>query len=281
MHGEGIYYNVCSAPGAPLSLEPFAAETHQPIAADVQPVLDAWHRPALFLSASVPRQREHENANIDADTRRYLDDRHPGWQPRLAAAIADEQPRQIARAVSWFCKFALTREYTLVFGGHPAISSMVLEIARNYTPNDDKIRIIIFQSEFYRPAFTSAAKDLARWPHGAMLVTPAEAGGAVPSLTRMRATMFGCPTLAAGVYIGGMSGVIEESRAFVAAPAPGAANRRRYAIGATGGTARFLLEVDPDAHSGSGRDPDLTRALADPGSYPALMTRIFDDLATP
>lgn len=281
MHGKGIYYKVLSEPGASLAIAPLDAETHTPLAVDVTPVLDAWRRPALFLSASVPQQRPDEYANVDPETRRYLDTFHPGWHQRLADAIAEEHPRRIARAIAWFCKFALSGDLTLVFGGHPAITPMVLEIAKNYIPAGDEVRILVFQSELYRDAFTTAAHDLARWRHGAMLVTSAEPGGKVPSLTRMRATMFSCPGLVAGIYIGGMSGVIEESRAFIDAPVPGAANRRRYAVGATGGAAKFLLEQDVDGHSGRSQDPALTQALADPGSYTALMTRIFKDLATP
>jgi hypothetical protein len=280
MIGEAIFYKVESEPDMPLALAAYAAETDRRIDGfDVAPVLAAWQRPAVFLSASVREPRDDEFANIDGETRAWLDRHHPGWQTQLTEAIADEQPRRIARAVAWCCKFALANDFTLVFGGHPAISPMVLEIARNYIPGADEVRILVFQSEHFKTRLTDAARDLARWRHGAMLLTRDEGGQRVPSLTRMRRTMFGCPGLVAGVYIGGMSGVVEESRAFVDAAAAGAASRRRYAIAATGGAAKFLLEQDVRGHSGRGTDAELTRALADPGSYTALMTRIFDDIA--
>ena len=238
----------------------------------------ALQRPALFLSASVPKDRprgEHEHEFIPDDVRQ---DFRSDWD-LLPAALMHRSPRNIRRAVSWIAREALARDYLLVFGGHPAISPMVLDIAERVVPSDDEIRVLVFQARIFKNAMTEAAIDLARWRHGCMVLTqppsgdPADTRQRVPALSRMRAEMTALPNLTAAVFVGGMSGLLEESMRF-AERHPGTP---RYAVGSTGGAAQFLLERRPDQHSGN-RTAGLLTALTSDPSYGALAVRIFDDL---
>ncbi len=277
-------YTITSAPGQPLRLAPRSLATdggeasgssHPPDAVEA-----ALRRPAIFLSASANTERDDEADNIAA----AIHQRHghragAGWQSDFLHDIQSEDhqhPRRVQRAVSWLSTFALERGYTLIFGGHPAISPMVLEIARRHVPGRNEIRVIVFQSELWADVIPLAAKDLARWPHGCMITTPPVNGDKNESLTLMRQLMLASAGLQAGVYIGGMGGLLEESYLF-----GDLCGGPRYAIASTGGASKYLLEALERDHGGRSADSELVDALANCRSYPAVMDQIFDDLGPP
>lgn len=277
-------YQFTSEPHEPPTLEPRPLLDSQGRALEgptpsVDAVREALSHKAIFLSASENVDRgEGEVENIDESIRdRHRRDATDGaWLGEFLRDVQDQDhqhPRRVLRAVSWLCTFALQRDYTLIFGGHPAISPMVLEIARRHVRDRSALRVLIFQSEFFAKIIPSAAKDLARWPHACMLTTPAVGGQKGASLTRMRELMLQSAGLRAGVYIGGMGGLLEESYLF-----GDRGSGPRYAIGSTGGAARYLLRAMPDDHCGRTNDPELRRALTDGRSYPAVVDQIFDDL---
>lgn len=157
-----------------------------------------------FLSASIPDPRReplyYETADVTA----------------------------IREAVTAVTTVALKRG-ELVFGGHPAISPLVLIIA-SMLDATDKVRI--FQSEYFRdviPPESAAFRGLV-W-------TPRVGGDRQASLLEMRRSMIAADGFAAAFFIGGMEGVEEEFALF----------RERwpdvpaFPIASTGAAARRLL----------------------------------------
>lgn len=143
-------------------------------------------RPAIFLSASVPV----------AD-----DSRGPYYK------TAD--PFLIRTAVRELVYFA-HRDYTIVWGGHPAITPMVSaicddigEIARD--------SVALYQSRFFEGQFPPENRRFKN-----LVTTPALQEGRQASLELMRFTMLSREGLVAAVFVGGMVGVEEEFEMFCA-----------------------------------------------------------------
>jgi SLOG cluster3 family len=158
-----------------------------------------------FLSASIPDPRRnpiyHDTADLTA----------------------------IREAITAVAAVALKRGQ-LVFGGHPAISPLVLIVANSLDATD---RVRIFQSEFFRdqiPPESQAFKHIV-W-------TQRVGSDRDASLLVMRRAMIEADNFAAAFFVGGMEGVEEEFKLFRArwpmVPA--------FPVASTGAAARLLLE---------------------------------------
>lgn len=182
---------------------------------------------AVFLSASVPDPLRHQRYIGSADL--------VGIREAVLALVQVVLPRT-----------------ELVFGGHPAISPLVVMVADQFGLKD-KVRI--FQSELFRPRVPkeSLAFPFITW-------TEAIAGELEPSLRAMREEMLASALFSAGVFIGGMEGVEAEFTLFrekhPIVPA--------YAIASTGAAALALWQEHPQA------DHSLQKKLADELVYDAL-----------
>lgn len=112
----------------------------------------------------------------------------------------------IREAVRALCMVVLP-EARLVFGGHPYISPMVLQIAEGL---GKEANVMIFQSKYF--AGDAPAESLA-FPN--IVWTDAAEGNRAASLEFMRTRMLAAEcSFGAGVFIGGMEGVEEEFRLF-------------------------------------------------------------------
>lgn len=214
--------------------------------------------PVLLLSASVPV---------------------PGRDPRYLPARRTE----IRTAVVQLARFAFARDVQLVFGGHPAISPIVLGTTRTVEPSSEP-RVFVFQSDYFRDVIPDDTEKLADWTHGRLLWTRSAGPRQAPhgpsrpvareqSLGIMREAMLGVPGLVGAVFIGGMEGVEDESRLW----------RRqhpdlpRYALPSTGGAARCLFTTEPRAFGGTLADP----SVLDTRVFPRALAEIFADLGMP
>lgn len=154
-------------------------------------------RPPIFLSASVP-----------------YGDRARAYPP---------DPIAIREAIRGLVAVALPR-YTLVFGGHPAISPMVWEDASSLGAADS---VFIYQSRLFEREVPREACFFQKLVWTPTLPPPPHQGDLAQSLKLMRDAMIvrrlthessmfdpqARPDLdpfAAGVFIGGMNGVIDE-----------------------------------------------------------------------
>lgn len=130
----------------------------------------------------------------------------------LSAGVPSDQsfPTVVDQLLVRECVLALvsvvTTRHTLVFGGHPAISPLVLHAARSLGTES---KVEIWQSEFFRSQLIPEAlafKNI-RWT--------ASAGDLAGSLLIMRTEMIRSANFAAAVFVGGMDGLLEEHRMFV------------------------------------------------------------------
>jgi hypothetical protein len=215
------------------------------------------HR-AIFLSASVPYERDASQSV-----------RLPGgYSPADNARwVASADERRIHQAVSQLCRHCFSNDLDLVFGGHPAITPMVLESARRFGGGERK-RVVVFQSLEFAEHIPRETFQLAQWDLGTALWTAKQSDQAA-SLTTMRREMLASPKLIASVFVGGMEGLREEASLFQELH-PG---RRCFAIGSTGGLSADLLEED--GYCGERADRDV---LGEKASYPLVMRRIFQDI---
>lgn len=131
----------------------------------------------VFLSAGVPDPK-----------------RDPKYMATADVAAIGEAVRALATVV-------LPRA-ELVFGGQPAISPLVHDIAQRLGALD---RVVIYQSEHFRGA---ASADSLAFPR--IVWTPDVPGDRETSLRVMREAMIGGRDFGAGVFIGGMEGVEDE-----------------------------------------------------------------------
>jgi len=228
---------------------------------------ELFRRPSIFLSASVPYRRNPERMT-------------PAEAERNASYVRTSQPARIRDAVAHLCRFAFPHDIQLVFGGHPAISPLVLDAARRsrraateHAPAPTLV--VVFQSKHFFERIPPETLELADWTHGALLWTERRPGQTDvarerASLTWMREVMVRSPKLLAALFVGGMEGVEEEAELFRKFN-PGTP---MFALGSTGSAAGELLGRHPDVR---GRRADF-EALSHQLSYPLLMARIFADL---
>lgn len=137
----------------------------------------------IFLSASVP---------------------DPKRAPKYAAT-ADSVA--ITAAVSAFVHVVLGRRI-LVWGGHPAITPMIWNIAQEMSIDYGRW-IRLYQSRFFQDEFP---EDNERFQN--VTYTTGIAGDRERSLLLMREAMFSENTFTAGVFIGGMAGIVSEFELF-------------------------------------------------------------------
>lgn len=166
-------------------------------------------RPAVFLSASAPSPERHPDYFLTADFSAIRES---------VVALVD----------------VVLRQGPLVFGGHPAISPLVLLVAQRLRASD---RVRIFQSEYFRQHIPPESLAFPR-----ITWTPAVRGERDESLRAMRETMLNSEPFRAGVFIGGMEGVEAEYELFrelhPSLPV--------FPIASTGAAARRLLAERPD-----------------------------------
>lgn len=136
-------------------------------------------RDAIFLSAGVPDPRRGPDYAATADT------------------VA------ITAAVSALVHVVLGRR-PLVWGGHPAITPMILVVADTIGVDYGQW-VRLYQSRFFEDEFP---EDNARFAN--VTFTDATTGDREASLRHMREQMFTEVKFSAAVFIGGMGGIVDE-----------------------------------------------------------------------
>lgn len=182
-------------------------------------------RPAVFLSASIPTGKKYDGSD------RHLETARPQWIRDAVLAIA---------------RAAFAEDFDLVFGAHPSISPMLLMVAREFPVLPLQPRIAVYRSQFFAGQFPRETLELADGKLGTLEDTPVvfdAASAPKPdleaSLALMRHRMFERPGLIAGVFVGGMNGIVEEATGFKRSnPA-----LPTYAVASAGGAAADLLNA--------------------------------------
>ena len=121
-------------------------------------------------------------------------------------------PGAIADAVTAVVRAVLVRTGRLLFGGHPTITPLVLMVANELGTKDS---VDIFQSEWFEDQITQETRTLAEAGYGSISWTP-KLPTWEESLQAMREEMLGGDrTPIAGVFVGGMEGIVDEYRLFL------------------------------------------------------------------
>lgn len=192
---------------------------------------------AVFLSASVPDPRRDPRFHATADV------------------IA------IREAVRALAAVVLPRS-ELVFGGHPAITPLVRQVAEAV---GGVHAVHIYQSRYFEQHIPPDATALS-----GLTWVDAVGDDRDASLRVMRERMLSALPLHAAVFIGGMEGVLDE-HALVANIAPAAL---RLPVGSTGSAAAVLLQQN------QGSLPRATaRVLWKERAYGAMFERLLLSLS--
>lgn len=163
-------------------------------------------RDAIFLSASVPRKGRAGGEDYDA----FL----------------------IKEAVSALIEVILGR-HLLVWGGQPAITPIVAAASEGYDVSFAGVATL-YQSAYFRPEYPHENERFDNF-----VETEEIPGDKLASLALMRQQMLNGHKFHAGVFIGGMEGVVEEYEMFkklhpsaivLPVPSPGGTSRRLYKL---------------------------------------------------
>lgn len=150
---------------------------------------------AIFLSASVPiegRGNYHETADpflIQCAVR------------ELVMAVIRHHQQQIAMSD--------LPAIQIVWGGHPAITPMILSICQDLNIENSKM-VVLYQSLFFKGRFP---EENERFDN--VVFTEEVPNDLKASLLRMRKEMLARQDLDAAVFIGGMEGVEDEYDLFI------------------------------------------------------------------
>lgn len=161
---------------------------------------------AIFLSASVPRPGRAGGEHYDA----FL----------------------IKEAVTALIEVILGR-HLLVWGGQPAITPIVATASEGYDVSFSGVATL-YQSAFFRPDYPDENEKFENFIETRKVVNDKQA-----SLLLMRRKMLSDHKFYAGVFIGGMEGVVEEYEMFkklhptatvLPVPAPGGTSRKLFKL---------------------------------------------------
>lgn len=172
--------------------------------------------PAVFLSAGIPDQ------------------------PERGPYLETSDPVAIRDAVRALAATVLLQGNAIVFGGHPAISPLVLQVARSVERLES---VVIYQSREFQDRLPPEAREFPNF-----VWTPRR-DDREHSLLETREQMMSSHEFFAGVFIGGMDGVEREYEMFRLAHPHALA----LPVFTTGGAARLLWERSSNDLRGSVR----------------------------
>lgn len=177
-------------------------------------------------------------------------------RPERGDYVETSDPIAIRDAIRALTSVVLERKHRLVFGGHPAVTPLIWQVAESAGNADS---VIIYQSlEFENmiPAEAYGFRSFQWTPRG---------DNQDESLLLLRTQMIAAYPFSAAVFIGGMDGVESEYRIFgeLHADAP------RLPVASTGGAARNLW-----AEQSGQEHPRLRQRLRHDLSYRA----VFEDV---
>jgi hypothetical protein len=155
------------------------------------------------------------------------------------AFFGTENVYAIREAVISFVRVCAEKRLPFYFGGHPAITPLVWNVAKNYY-GDKEPAIKIYQSRFFGDLIPREVEHFKN-----VCLTDAVGGNKDQSVDHMRQVMFEENPTDCAVFIGGMGGVVDEAHMI----------KRMYPevrflpLFSTGGAARSIYEeyqIDDD-----------------------------------
>lgn len=110
----------------------------------------------------------------------------------------------IRESIMAFTKVCIEKRQAFYFGGHPAITPLVWEVAKDYSPSEFTRYIRIYQSTFFIDKTPKAVEFFDN------IVWTAKQDDDTRSIELMRKQMFCENKTRIAVFIGGMAGIIDE-----------------------------------------------------------------------
>lgn len=164
----------------------------------------------------------------------------------------------IREAVKGLVLAMMETKSLLVFGGHPAITPIISKLfsQAGMVPAE---HVVLYQSEYFRARFPEQNSYFTK-----VVVTEEVGGDRGMSLELMREKMLTHSRFDAGVFIGGMEGVLDEFQMFRRIN-PGVPV---YPVATTGAAARMIWEELLDRPNG----------LDDEYTYPTLFRELLSGL---
>jgi len=183
---------------------------------DVEALAEFAERRWIFLSAGVPKSPDDYERR--SEEREFLD---------------TAQPEALLEFIALFAARACTEGMGVLFGGQPDITTALTpQILTHARKNPGNKSFALFQSEEYWSQLNSAASVLAAVDGVIPVRTPLDL-----DLAGMRDLMLAVPGLLGAVFVGGLSGIVEEFHATGRAQP----ELPRIAVGVGGGAAASLL----------------------------------------
>lgn len=174
------------------------------------------------------KTRIYEGEALLRGKRVFLSASKPSRRPK-AFPVADET--EIEEGVRCLARAVFAEGGHLVFGAHPSISPLIVDVATEYfeprwNAPETECPVTIYQSEVFRDVIPAATRELERQGYARIEMTGRQNGEVfdpahrdreqcLASLAHMRERMFRETEPAAMVAIGGMEGVIREARLFL------------------------------------------------------------------
>lgn len=213
---------------------------------------------SIFLSASFPQE--------DRD-KKYFEGTYP---------------LEITNAVVAVTKAIFNQKGRIIFGGHPTISPLILSIGTDFLTffkNSDLPLVYIYQSRYFEHEVSEYTLELVDKKIGEIRWVESVNDDREDSLHLMRKRMLEETSPVAGIFIGGMKGIIDEFNLFteILPEIPA------YPLGATGGATRQLFEQkfiskEKWNFNWSYNEINLYEKLQKNNTYPSLVNDIFLDL---
>lgn len=215
----------------------------------------------------------------------FLSASYPEWSPESTREL---DSRDVLDAVSSITRAILGAGGRILYGGHPTISPIILDVASEYAENQEPIQpiVIVYQSLYFdeHPGYEipRATRRLGKKEWAELRWSDSVNDSESESLRLMRQEMIHTLEPDAAIFIGGKDGIIEEWRMYKEEYP----ERPAIPIGSAGGDAELILQ-SPDRFSESPSDrrgefdleeaaPNLIQDLLESQSYPRLAIDIVD-----
>lgn len=154
-------------------------------------------------------------------------------------------PGLVMQGVKAVLRAVFLRQGSVVFGGHPTITPFVLRVSKgfqeSFATNGDGSPfqfVHIYQSRYFKDAYTEEAKELEKQEYVGFHEVPAIDEDLEKSVLQMRKVMFKELAPSFAVFIGGREGIIKEFDLFH----EDNPDAKLYPLGVPGGAAGSLLE---------------------------------------
>lgn len=147
----------------------------------------------------------------------------------------------------------------IVFGGHPAITPLIALLLQGYQQDLNR-RLVIYQSGYFAKNFVPENREFVD-----LRLIPPVTGSKKRSIAVMRKRMIEETQFDAGVFIGGMDGILEEHRLFRKIHP----HADCWPIGSTGAAAMEILKATDNPKADS-----LLKEL----TYPTLFRQLIKQI---